>query len=107
GNNIALVVYGFYMGEVLIRWIAGVYPTQNEFVNSMLTDFRLLFQTVISTLIILLTAEFLPKVFFQIYSNKLIKLFAAPAYLFFILFSLISDFVIWISDFILKKFFKS
>src|SRR5690606_15161134 len=107
GNNLALVVYGFFMGEVIMVWIQDVYPTQSDFFNALLTEFNLLFQTIVSTLIILLTAEFLPKVFFQIYSNKLIKFFAVPAYLFYVLFSLISDFVIWISDYVLKVFLKS
>ncbi len=107
GNNLALVVYGFFMGEAIMAWIQDVYPTQSDFLNSLFTEFNLLFQTIISTLIILLTAEFLPKVFFQIYSNKLIKFFALPAYLFYVLFSFISDFIIWMSDFVLKVVFKS
>jgi putative hemolysin len=73
----------------------------------MLIDFSLLTQTIVSTLLILITAEFLPKVFFQIYSNTLIKALAVPAYLFYVFFSFISDFVIWISDFVLKQFFKT
>src|SRR5690554_5680718 len=77
GNNIALVIYGFFMGDLLMQYIP-------------LTGFSvLLIQTVISTIINLLTAEFLPKVFF------------------YILFSLISEFVIWISDLVLKFVFKS
>ncbi|MEM0932885.1 MAG: hemolysin family protein, partial [Bacteroidota bacterium] len=71
------------------------------------TDFSLFTQTVISTFIILITAEFLPKVFFQIYSNTLLKVFAIPAYFFYLLFSAISWFVIKISDFILRVFFKT
>lgn len=95
GNNIALVIYGFFMGDLLMEFIP-------------LAGFSgLLVQTIISTLIILLTAEFLPKVFFQIYANSLFKLFAVPAYFFYVLFSLISEFVIWISDLLLKLVFKS
>lgn len=82
GNNIALVIYGFFMGDVLMSWFQTLLPSKNEFINSALTDFNLLSQTIISTLIILLTAEFLPKVFFQIYSNTLLKFFAVPAYFF-------------------------
>ncbi len=107
GNNIALVVYGLYMGELLMVWFEGMVPSPYGFINVMLTDFSLLFQTLISTLIILLTAEFLPKVLFQVYANTLLKVFALPAYLFYILFSVISDFVIKISDFILKTIFKT
>ena len=107
GNNIALVVYGLYMGDLLIDWFQGKLPSSNTLVQLLLTDFSLLSQTLISTIIILLTAEFLPKVIFQIYSNTLLKVLAIPAYFFYILFSLLSDFVIKISDLILRTFFKT
>ncbi|MCG2431476.1 hemolysin family protein [Aequorivita xiaoshiensis] len=95
GNNIALVIYGFYMGDLLMNYIP-------------LAGFSgLLIQTIISTLVILMTAEFLPKVFFQIYANNLVKIFAVPAYFFYVLFSLISEFIIWISDLVLKFVFKT
>ena len=100
GNNIAIVVYGFFMGDLLMNWINSFGFNLSEFSN-------LLLQTVVSTLIILITSEFLPKVFFQIYANSLIKFFAVPSYFFFIIFNYISTFIIWISDFILKKFFKT
>ena len=106
GNNIALVIYGFFMGDMLMAWFQGM-TLDNTFLNALITDFNLLTQTIISTLIILITAEFLPKVFFQIYSNLLLKLFSIPAYVFFVLFSVISNFVIWISDLVLKTFFKT
>ena len=106
GNNIALVVYGFYMGDVLMSWFETL-NTTNTLINSLITDFNLLTQTVISTVIILITAEFLPKVFFQIYSNVLLKLFALPAYIFYLIFSIVSNFVIWISDVVLKYVFKT
>ncbi|MGB7785845.1 MAG: hemolysin family protein [Salinimicrobium sp.] len=106
GNNIALVVYGFFMGDLLVEWIASMH-LENAILHYLFVDLSLLTQTVISTLIILLTAEFLPKVFFQIYANTLLKFFALPAYLFYVLFSFISSFVIWISDFVLKRFFKT
>ncbi|PRX56360.1 hemolysin family protein [Flagellimonas meridianipacifica] len=107
GNNIALVIYGFYMGDLLMEWFQTLMPTQNQFLDALFTDFSLLTQTVISTFIILITAEFLPKVFFQIYSNTLLKVFAIPAYFFYLLFSSLSWMVIKISDFILKVFFKT
>lgn len=95
GNNIALVVYGFFMGDLLMEYI----PIEG-FTG-------LLIQTVISTLVILLTAEFLPKVFFQIYANSLVKIFAVPAYFFYVIFTFISELIIWISDLVLKLFFKT
>ena len=106
GNNIALVIYGFFMGDLLMAWITGM-NLQDPVLSYIFVHLSLLTQTVISTLIILLTAEFLPKVFFQIYANTLLKFFAVPAYLFYMLFSFISSFIIWISDFILKRFFKT
>lgn len=107
GNNIALVVYGFYMGDLIMAWLAEIQPVNNAILNYLVTDLNLVTQTVLSTLLILVTAEFLPKVFFQIYANSMLKFFAVPAYLFYLLFSFISSFVIWISDMILKRFFKT
>jgi len=107
GNNIALVVYGFYMGDLLMEWFTQMLPSSYGFIQLALTDFSLLSQTIISTLIILITAEFLPKVFFQIYANTLLKVLAIPAYLFYAVFSLVSDFIIKVSDFILRTFFKT
>jgi CBS domain containing-hemolysin-like protein len=100
GNNIALVVYGFFMGDLLMRWIDLLSFHFSEFLS-------LLIQTLISTIIVLVTAEFLPKVFFQIYANSLMKFFALPAYVFYLLFYYISSFFIWVSDFVLIKFFKT
>ncbi|ADV48249.1 protein of unknown function DUF21 [Cellulophaga algicola DSM 14237] len=107
GNNIALVVYGFYMGDLLMLWFQSFGNFENVILRTLFQDFSLLTQTVISTLVILLTAEFLPKVLFQIYSNTLLKALAVPAYLFYLLFSMISEFIIKISDIILKVFFKT
>lgn len=107
GNNIALVIYGILMGDLLMEWFQTVLPSESNFVNALLTDFSLLSKTVISTFIILITAEFLPKVLFQIYSNTLLKVFAFPAYFFYVLFSWISWFVIKVSDFVLRVFFKT
>jgi len=108
GNNIALVVYGYYMGDVLQHWLEGVPFGENlQWLSSFVSEFGLLSQTIISTIIILLTAEFLPKVFFQIYANKLLKFFAIPAYFFYVVFSFLSSFVIWISDVVLKYIFKT
>ena len=100
GNNVSMVIYGFFMGDLLSNQIKHLGFHFSEIST-------LLLQTIISTLIVLITAEFLPKVFFQIYANNLMKLLAIPSYFFFNLFYFISSFIIWISDFILKKFFKT
>ena len=98
GNNIALVVYSYYMGRFLIN----VLPLGD------FNDFSILLtQTIISTLIILVTAEFLPKAIFRIYANEVLKIFAVPAYVFYVLFHFFSEFITIISDFFLRVFFKT
>ena len=62
GNNIALVVYGIFSGKLIIEKI---FPTYLNLSSQPLEI--ILYQTLISTSVILITAEFLPKVFFQIY----------------------------------------
>ncbi len=100
GNSFSLVIYGFYMGDLLTQKIISL--------GFNFSSFSILFiQTGISTLLVLMTSEFLPKVFFQIYANNLIKIFAVPAYFFYRLFFFISTFTMWISDFVLRKFFKT
>ena len=100
GNTIVLVVYGFLMGEMLMNLILQMGFNFTDLSN-------ILIQTTISTLIVLITSEFIPKVFFQIYANSFIKFFALPAYFFYLLFYFISNFVLWISDFILRRFLKT
>jgi len=98
GNNIALVVYGYFMGDLLMRLFFD-YIT-NEFI-------LLLTQTFISTIIILVTAEFLPKAVFRIYANEAMNIFAIPTYFFFLIFYFISIIITTISDFFLRVFFNT
>ena len=94
GNNITLVIYGILMGNLITEQL----PEQFH---------NILWQTVISTLVIVITGEFLPKVFFQIYANTLLKVLGPFAYFFYVIFSPISSFVMWISDSILRVFFNT
>jgi putative hemolysin len=100
GNNVALVVYGFFMGDLILNWMAHFGFVFSDWWN-------ILIQTLLAAFIVLVTSEFFPKVFFQIYANSLIKILALPAYLFYRLFYYISTFFIWIADFVLSKFFKT
>mgnify|MGYP006092630395 CR=1 FL=1 len=99
GNNIALVVYGIFMGK---RIISTFFPYESIEDPSLRI---LLYQTLISTIVILVTAEFLPKVFFQLYSTILIKFFSIPAAFFYYIFTPITFFIIKVSDLVLKYFF--
>ena len=104
GNNLALVVYGYYMGKVLMATLPQGLASDPYWQQLVFEEFQLLTHTAISTLAILFTAEFTPKVFFQIYANTLLKALAVPAYLFFVLFSGFSWLVIRISDTLLRLF---
>lgn len=76
GNTISLVVYGYFMALVLEPPIAGVMP---EGLNPELAEILvLLLQTLISTLIVLVTAEFTPKSVFLLNPNWLLNVFAIP-----------------------------
>lgn len=100
GNNIALVIYGFYMGEFLIHWMTNLPYILNKW-GILIT------QTILSTIIILITAEFLPKVIFQIYANQCLKWFSIPALLFYVLLYLPSKFAMFLSDGFLRLLFKT
>ncbi len=107
GNNIAIVVYSYFMGELLMTWFHSFLPSNYTIVTTLLDDLQLLTQTVISTIVILITAEFLPKAIFRVYANEVLKICAIPAYFFFLLFYVLSSVISRISDFFLRVFFKT
>lgn len=76
GNNIALVVYGLQMAILLEPWIA-------RFVDQ--EALIVLIQSIISTILILFTGEFIPKTIFKIDPNFFLRLFALPLYIIYIL----------------------
>ncbi len=98
GNNIALVIYGYFMGDLLIKFI-------EPYISSSLLI--LITQTFISTIVILVTAEFLPKALFRIYANEALRFFSIPAYFFYLIFYLLSIVVSKIANFILRTFFNT
>lgn len=96
GNNIALVVYGLY--------ITG--PLEVLFNQIIKADFMLLLiQTVISTLIILLLAEFLPKAFFRRSPNLFLRTFSIPTAFIYGLFYPVTVLIIKLSNLLLRLFF--
>ena len=102
GNNIALVIYGIFAGDRILQIFFPETILSGE--ASLVVVF---YQTLISTAVILITAEFLPKVFFQLYANLAIKIFAIPVAFFYYVFYPITFLVIQFTDIILKRFFKT
>ena len=94
GNNIALVIYGILMAELI---------EENLLKGLIENHFALvLIQTIISTLIVLFTGEFVPKTLFKINPNTTLQLFAVPAYICYILLYPISKFASLLSNAILR-----
>jgi putative hemolysin len=97
GNNIALVIFGIYMDEEL-KPVIGHYMTSKALI--------LLISTFLSTMLILITAEFLPKNIFRINPNKTLTLFAFPLTIVYGLLYPIVMITIGFSEFILQKIFR-
>lgn len=98
GNNIALVIYGITMAEVLD-------PVIKNYIVMSETGV-LVIQTIISTLLILITAEFLPKAVFRMIPNITLNIFSFPAAFFYFSLGWFVRLVMMLSNFILKTFFK-
>ena len=97
GNNIALVVYGIAMTQILS-------PELKIVVDS---DFiLLLLQTIIATFIVLVTAEFLPKAIFRIFPNQILIFFALPIFLLFIFLRPVAILMFNVANFLLKYLFR-
>ena len=98
GNNIALVVYGIEMAKILEPYIE-YYLTSNDILVLMV-------QTFVSTLLVLVTAEFIPKVLFSINANRFVRLFAIPAALSYFGLYLFVSLVVLFSNFLLKRIMR-
>lgn len=102
GNNIAIVLYGIYMENFLSPIIASKLPS---FLSGQI--FILFLNTIISTLIILIFAEFIPKATFRLNSNRFVNIFSIPLVaLYFILLPFIYAFI-KVSEVILKYVFRT
>lgn len=102
GNNIALVIYGIYIAVLLEPMLLRMLPESSAAVVLLLIS-----QTIISTLIVLLFAEFLPKVLFRINPNRILNFSAVPLNLFYFIFYPVVIVFIGVSEFILKYIFKA
>jgi len=94
GNNIALVIYGILMAQLLEVW----------FINDLQLNegLQLALETVISTIIVLFTGEFLPKTIFKHNSNRMLSIFAVPTLIIYVILYPISKFTSGLSKFLLR-----
>jgi len=101
GNNVSLVIYGIAMAKLLQPTILTFLPDiiKTEFVI-------LILQTIISTLIILITAEFLPKILFRINPNAILQFFSIPVWLFYFIFYPLIYLYIGAAELLLKYVFR-
>lgn len=95
GNNVVMVIYGIFMSDLLVQQLAFLHLS---------VGVELLLETIISTLIILVFAEFLPKTVFRLRSNLFLKIFAIPVFLFYLLFFPLSSFAVWLGGILLRLF---
>lgn len=101
GNNIALVIYGLAMAKILKPWLIDVLP------SFMRGEAWVLFiQTLIATVLILITAEFIPKILFRIRPNMVLSFFSLPLFLFYVILYPLVYTIIGFSEIILQKFFR-
>ena len=96
GNNIALIIYGILMAQLMESPIRE-YISENDFMV-------VLTQTILSTIIILFTAEYLPKTLFKMNPNMMLRIFAVPLWLIYWILSPISLFSTMLSHGILRLF---
>lgn len=97
GNNVALVVYSLVMARILEPGIERFFQSQGMII---------IVQTVISTLLILVAAEFLPKLVFRSEPNIALNIFALPVMFIYVLFFPLTSFINWISEGIIRSFHR-
>ncbi|MCX8491136.1 MAG: hemolysin family protein [Cyclobacteriaceae bacterium] len=92
GNTLALVLFGIYMAQQIEPWLASNLP---QSINDEV--FILVFQTLISTLLILFTAEFLPKSLFLINPNLMLATLAVPFRIIYIILAPLTFSIVYLS----------
>lgn len=93
GNNVVMVIYGIFMKDYLSGYLGFLHLS---------LGMKVLVETLITTLIILVFAEFLPKTLFRLRPNVFLRVFAVPVFLFYLLFFPITYFSVWLGGVLLR-----
>lgn len=93
GNNVVMVIYGIFMKDYLSGYLGFLHLS---------LGMKVLVETLITTLIILVFAEFLPKTLFRLRPNAFLRVFAVPVFLFYLLFFPITYFSVWLGGVLLR-----
>ncbi|HAA13065.1 MAG TPA: hemolysin [Cytophagales bacterium] len=101
GNTIALVIYGSFMASAIDPWLATHLP---PFLQGGIS--RLVIQTILSTLLVLVVAEFTPKSVFLLNPNGLLNRLAFVVRFFYLLFWPFVRVVVWLSRVLIEKGFR-
>ncbi len=96
GVNIATVIFSMLTADLLEAWLQNIIPSE---------VLIFIIQTVITTLIILIFADFLPKSVVRISPNFFLSIFALPTAFFYYLFYPVSKFTLWLANIIMRLFF--
>jgi CBS domain containing-hemolysin-like protein len=104
GNNIALVIYGLYMGEAIVH----LFEVNTPAFAAALGEYGMLItQTLLSTVIVLVFGEFIPKAIFSINPNRWLNLFAIPVLIWYVVLWIFASFITLISDLFLRIFVRT
>lgn len=95
GNNIVLVIYGITISVLINPWLESLFPSE---------ALVLVTNTLVSTFVILVAGEFLPKTIFRLNPNMMLKIFALPLYFIYILLYPISLFTASLSGLLMRLF---
>ncbi len=101
GNTLALVLYGFAIAGVLHTWLTSVFPDQMQYDLLIL-----LVQVTVASLVVLLTAEFLPRSLFVINPNRMLQVLALPILLFYYLLYPVVFVIVSLSKLVAERLFK-
>jgi CBS domain containing-hemolysin-like protein len=96
GNNVAIVIFSMISADLIGKGLG-------TFISSEVLVF--IIQTIVTTFIVLVLADFLPKSLVRFEPNSFLKLFAIPTFIFYLVFYPVSKFTLWLANVIMRLFF--